>query len=161
MSAKRRRLKALFLEPTPPWQTLTHSREKSLPNRISRCYKIKYALSGPSGEEVQQPIEVSRDLDQDCAEKQYDLARNQAIELEKTIANKRSEIVSTKQDLEEHLSDIRSKFNLERVHIINEERHKSSKDSFITKFPIVFGAILMLTLAGMYCTQTLVGRKAF
>jgi|GEM_PF-3390002 hypothetical protein len=128
---------------------------------LIRCYKIKYALSGPAGEPIQQPIEVSRDLDQDCAEKQYELARTQAIELEKAIADKRAEIVSTKTDLEEHLSDIRSKFNSERVHILNEEQRRASKDSFVTKFPLVFGAISMLSFVGIYCTQTLLRRKAF
>jgi len=128
---------------------------------LARCYKIKYALSGPAGEPVQQPIEVSRELDQACAEQQYELARSQAIELEKTIADKRAEITSTKTDLEQHLSDIRSKFNSERVHMLTEEQRKGSKDSFVTKFPLVFGAVSLLTLVGVYCTQALLRRKAF
>jgi len=127
---------------------------------LGRCYKITYAPTDQSAPFSQRP-EISKELDQQCADEQYEVARRQAIELEKTISDKRAEIISTKTDLEEHLSDIRSTFNSERVHMLNEQQRKSSKDSFITKFPIVFGAILVLTLAGVYCTQTLVGRKAF
>ena len=135
-------------------------RKKLTEPDLGRCYKITYAPIDQSSPFSQRP-EISKELDQQCADEQYEVARRQAVEFEKTVADKRAEIVSTRKDLEKHLSDIRSRFNSERVHMLNEQQRKSSKDSFITKFPIVFGAILVLTLAGVYCTQALVRRNAF
>jgi len=122
---------------------------------LDGCYRIKYAPGGASepGEPYQPPVEVSRELDPQCADKAYEIGKNFALRRQEESAAKTTEVTSTKGDLEQHLNEVRSKFNADRVRILTEAQRAQSKDSFITKFPIVFSLISLLTVAGIYCTE--------
>ena len=119
---------------------------------LRTCYKVKYAPSEKPvpGEPLKPPEVISRDLDQECADKRYELAKNQALLRDKEVADKRQEIIDAKKDLEDHLNEIRSNFIAEKVHLTGEARRQIAKNSFATKFPIVFGLVLLLSLGGVF-----------
>ena len=130
---------------------------------LDGCYRIKYGSDdGPTDEGPLQPtVEVSRELDQQCADRAYEMAKSFTLQRQREIADKTSEITSTKQDLEDHLKDIRIQFNADRVRILTQAERARSKDSFITKFPIAFGLMSLLTVAGICFRDILQRRNGF
>lgn len=119
---------------------------------LRTCYKLKYAPSEKPvpGEPFNPPAVISRDLDQECADKRYELAKNQALLRDKEVADKRQEIIDTKKDLEGHLDQIRSDFIADRVHLTGDAHRKLASNSFGTKFPVVLGLLSLLSLGGIF-----------
>ncbi|MEP6847956.1 MAG: hypothetical protein ABI999_03805 [Acidobacteriota bacterium] len=90
------------------------------------------------------PIEVSREMDQECVDEKYRLATIEAERRDRDIGNRRVELTTEKAELEAYLGQARTNFTSDRVHIVADARRQATQNDFITKFPVAFGVMSLI-----------------
>ncbi|MEP7076566.1 MAG: hypothetical protein ABI878_12235 [Acidobacteriota bacterium] len=113
---------------------------------LTDCVRAHYdqaPINGPTDTPTPS-VDVSREMDQQCVEEKYRIAKIQAERRGQEIANRRVELTTEKAELESFIAQARANFTADRVRMVADARRQATQNDFITKFPVAFGVMSLI-----------------
>lgn len=100
------------------------------------CYHDTYdqAPVSETGEFRQNPVKTGREFDEGCMERQKEIAKNRALNMEASSKRKRDELMKKRGELESSLQNLDLESSGERGRIINESQNNATRGLFFSTF---------------------------